>query len=185
MTMLQRPRRALSSFLGAIGLVALAGCVSVPEGVTPVTGFDLNRYLGQWYEIARLDHPFERGLSNVTATYSINDDGSVRVANRGYDTEACAWDEQIGRATFVGDPTVASLGVSFFGPFEGGYHVIELAPDYSYAVVSGPNKGYFWVLSRTPTMNERTLSRILDEARANGYPIDEELTLVDHGQPGC
>lgn len=180
------PFRGLRPLLiGAVGALTLAGCVSVPEGVTPVTGFELDRYLGRWYEIARLDHPFERGLSNVTATYSLNEDGSVRVANAGYDTRTCEYDEQIGRATFVGDPSVASLGVSFFGPFEGGYHVIELAPDYSYAVVSGPDKGYFWVLSRTPQMSDRLLTRILGDAEAVGYPIEAEIILVDQSGPSC
>lgn len=181
----RRARTRFATLAGIAGLFALAGCVSVPQGVTPVSGFDLDRYLGRWYEIARLDHGFERGLTNVTATYSLNEDGSVRVANRGFDAGSCEYDEQIGRATFVGDPSVASLGVSFFGPFEGGYHVIELAPDYSYAVVSGPTKDYFWVLSRSPRMSEARLDRILDEAAANGYPIQSEIIIVDHSGPSC
>lgn len=185
MRLFQRFRPAFASFAGVIGLAALAGCVSVPAGVTPVTGFDLDRYLGTWYEIARLDHSFERNLTNVTATYSLNDDGSVRVANRGFDTRACEYDERIGRATFNGEPTVASLAVSFFGPFAGGYHVIALAPDYSYAVVSGPNKSFFWILSRTPTLPDRTVDRILAEATANGYPIADEIILVDQSGPSC
>ena len=184
--MFQMPFRGLrTSLVGALGAITLAGCLSVPEGVTPVTGFDLSRYLGQWYEIARLDHSFERNLSNVTAIYSLNEDGSVRVANAGYDTQTCAYDEQIGRATFVGDPTIASLGVSFFGPFEGGYHVTELAPDYSYAVVSGPDKGFFWVLSRSPQMSGRLLQRILDDASAAGYPVATEIIIVDQNGPSC
>jgi len=184
MALLSRARKGFFALLGAVGVVALAGCVSVPAGVTPVTGFDLDRYLGTWYEIARLDHNFERNLTNVTATYSLNEDGSVRVANRGFDVTICEYDEQIGRATFNGDPTIASLGVSFFGPFAGGYHVIELGPDYSYAVVSGPTKGFFWILSRTPQMPGATVERILAEAEANGYPTDE-IILVDQGGPSC
>jgi apolipoprotein D and lipocalin family protein len=176
-----RAPRILAAFAG----LALAGCVSVPDGVTPVTGFDVDRYMGTWYEIARLDHRFERGLSNVTATYQLQDDGSVRVINRGRSIETGVCDEQIGRATFNGDPTVASLAVSFFEPFAGGYHVIELASDYSYAVVSGPTKGYYWILSRTPQMNGATLDRLLGEAQANGYPIDTELTLIDQSGQRC
>ena len=103
-------------------LLLLTGCaVAPPEGVTPVTGFELNRYLGQWYEIARLDHSFERGLSDVSATYRLQDDGSVQVVNRGFDGKRNEWREAVGRALFTGDPTRASLKEPFFGPFYGGY----------------------------------------------------------------
>ena len=96
--------------------LTLAACSTAPpEGLHPVTSFDLNRYLGQWYEIARLDHSFERGMSDVNATYQLQDDGSVKVINRGYDTQRQAWKEAIGRALFIGDPGTASLKVSFFG----------------------------------------------------------------------
>lgn len=167
------------------GLFALAACTTtVPEGVTPVTGFSLDRYLGQWYEIARLDHRFERGLTNVTATYSLNDDGSVRVLNRGFDTGSCQFQDREGRATFVGDMDVASLAVSFFGPFAGGYHVIELAPDYSYAVVSGATKDFFWILARSPEIRQSLLDRIIADAAANGFPTDE-LIVVSQGAPPC
>ena len=157
----------------------------IAEGVEPVGGFDVDRYMGQWYEIARLDHSFERGLTNVTATYALQDDGSVQVINRGFNPDSCRYEEREGRATFIASPDVASLAVSFFGPFAGGYHVIELARDYSYAVVSGPNKDFYWILSRTPELNQATLDRLLAEARSLGYPVDEDLTLVDQSAPAC
>ena len=167
------------------GILALAGCtITVPEGVTPVTGFQIDRYLGQWYEIARLDHRFERGLTNVTATYELKEDGDVRVLNRGFNTNSCRFEDQEGNATFVGDPDVASLAVSFFGPFAGGYHVIELAPDYSYAVVSGSTKDFYWILSRTPQIRPALLDRLIADAEANGYPT-EELIIVGQGNPPC
>lgn len=179
-------RTAAARLGAAAGMLLLAACTTaVPEGVAPVTGFDVQRYLGSWYEIARLDHRFERGLTNVTATYTIADDGSIRVLNRGFVTGACAYQEREGRAEFVGDPAVASLSVSFFGPFAGGYHVIELAPDYSYAVVSGANKSYFWVLARTPTIDEALLARILADAAAAGYPVETEIIRVDQSPPPC
>jgi apolipoprotein D and lipocalin family protein len=186
-----RPKRAfpasktLLSLAGAASLAALAACTTVPpEGVTPVAGFDVNRYMGQWYEIARLHHRFERGLTNVTATYALRPDGGVQVVNRGFDTASCSFNEREGRATFNGDTDVASLAVSFFGPFAGGYFVTELAPDYSYAVVSGPNKDFYWILSRTPQISDRLLNRLIAEAEAAGYPV-EELILVDQSGPTC
>lgn len=177
-------RLAVPAFISVIA-VSLSGCLAVPDGVTPVTNFQIDRYLGQWYEIARLDHRFERNLTNVTATYSLNDDGSVRVLNRGFNVNSCAFEEREGRATFIGDRDVASLSVSFFGPFAGGYHVIELAPDYSYAVVSGADKGFFWILSRTPTLDQRLVDRIIGDALAAGFPVDTELTMVNQGPPPC
>ena len=99
-------------FFAALGLMARAG---VPDGIVPVNGFDLQRFLGSWYEIARLDHSFERGLINVTATYSLADDGTVRVHNRGYDPERKRWKEAIGKARFSSSPDVGQLKVSFYG----------------------------------------------------------------------
>src|SRR5690554_7009160 len=105
--------------------LTLSACTGLPSGIEPVTGFDQDRYLGTWYEIARLDHSFERGLSRVTAEYTLNDDGSIRVINRGYNTEKGAWKEAEGRAKFVGDSEVGHLKVSFFGPFYASYVVFE------------------------------------------------------------
>jgi apolipoprotein D and lipocalin family protein len=114
--------------LAAITLVTglLQSCTGTPEGVEVVTDFELDRYLGTWYEIARLDHSFERGLSNVTANYSMRDDGGVKVVNRGFNTEKSEWDEATGKAYFVGESDIGQLKVSFFGPFYGGYNIVEL-----------------------------------------------------------
>ena len=112
--------------LPALLVLVLAGCLGVPQGAVPVRGFELDRYLGKWYEIARLDHPFERGLTNVTAQYSQRNDGGVGVVNRGFKTADSEWEEADGKAYFVGDPTVGMLKVSFFGPFYGAYNVIAL-----------------------------------------------------------
>ena len=128
-------------------LLFLSGCTGVPEGVTTVNGFDLERYLGRWYEVARLDHRFERGMSHVTANYSLLPNGGVQVINRGFDTDKQEWEEAEGKAYPVGDPTIGQLKVSFFGPFYGGYNIIELeSKDYSYSLVSGPNLSYLWIL---------------------------------------
>lgn len=148
-------------------------CVGRPEGVKPVGDFELQRYLGKWYEIARLDHSFEQGLTRVTAHYSLNDDGSVKVINRGYDADKNEWDEAEGKAKFVNDEDTAFLKVSFFGPFYGSYIVFELDDDYQYAFVSGPDTGYLWLLSRTPTVSEAVINQFEKRASELGFATDE------------
>ena len=158
----------------------LAGCVGVPEDVAPVNNFKLERYLGKWYEIARLDHSFERGLSRVTANYSIRSDGGVKVINRGYSVEKNSWKEAEGKAYFVETSDLGYLKVSFFGPFFGAYVIFE--PDhegYQYSLVSGPSKSYLWVLSRNPKMNEGTQSILLKKASELGFDISK-LIFVEH-----
>jgi apolipoprotein D and lipocalin family protein len=159
--------------------VFLTACTGAPDGVEVVSGFDLNRYLGTWYEIARLDHSFERGLSNVTANYSLREDGGVKVVNRGYDAEKNEWEETEGKAYFLGDENIGQLKVSFFGPFYGGYNVVELDSDYRYSLVAGPDRSYLWILARTPELDEATLERLVAKARELGFPTDE-LIMVEH-----
>ncbi len=155
----------------------LAGCTGVPEGTQPVTDFRIDHYLGQWYEIARLDHGFESGLECVTANYSLRDDGDIRVINRGYDPEEQRWESAEGRASFAGEPDVGHLKVSFFGPFYAGYSVLALDPDYQHALVAGPDRDYLWILSRQPTMPAATYSAYLDRAQALDFPVDELISV--------
>ncbi len=164
-----------------ISMALITGCTGIPEGTEPVTGFELDRYLGQWYEIARLDHSFERGLDCVTATYSLRDDGGVRVINRGYNLEEQAWDEAEGRAYFIEEQSVGRLKVSFFGPFYGGYNILELDDDYQWALVAGPDRDYLWILSRTPQMESDTETRLRQRAAELGFPTDELIDVV-HGE---
>ncbi len=159
----------------------LAGCTSVPQGIQPVTGFELERYLGTWYEIARLDHPFERGLSDISATYSRRSDGGIDVLNRGWDIEKGAWREARGRAYFLDTPNVASLKVSFFGPFYGGYHVFALDPNAQWALVAGPSREYLWILARTPRLPEALLLELVDKARRAGFAT-EALIYPSHSR---
>lgn len=171
--------KKLSAMTFALLCAAIqTGCTGIPEGAKVVTGFELDRYLGTWYEIARLDHRFERGMSNVTATYSMRDDGGVRVENRGYKTAKGVWDDATGKAYFVGDADVGQLKVSFFGPFYGGYNIIKLDDDYQYALVAGPDLGYLWILARTPELDQETLSMLVNEAAQLNFPTDE-LIYVD------
>jgi apolipoprotein D and lipocalin family protein len=160
--------------------VFLGGCAGIPKDVRPVGRFDLARYLGTWHEIARLDHRFERGLTNITATYTMRDDGGVRVVNRGFRPDTGKWEEAIGRAYFVGKPDVGSLKVSFFGPFYGGYNVIDLDHHgYQYALICGPTRSYLWILARQPTLEESTMRALVDKARDLGFEVDK-LIYVTH-----
>ena len=157
----------------------LSGCVGIPDGVTPVENFELARYLGTWYEIARLDHSFERGLSCVTAEYSLREDGGVRVVNRGYSERDREWKEAEGRAYFVDRVDQGHLKVSFFGPFYGSYIVFELDRDrYQYALVSGPDTSYFWILARRPEMDKELKQRLIATAAARGFRTDELIWIA-------
>lgn len=161
--------------LAAAFALLLAGCLGAPEGIEPVRGFEADRYMGRWYEIARLDHRFERGLEQVTATYTLNEDGTVAVLNRGYDPANGEWEEAEGKAKFAGAPEVGALKVSFFGPFYGAYNVIDLDPGYRRALVVGPNRSYLWILARSPTLPQDELERLVGKARSLGF---DTSTLV-------
>lgn len=160
------------------GVLLLAGCSYTPDGVRPVENFQLERYLGTWYEIARLDHSFERGLSRISADYSKRNDGGFDVINRGYDNKKKRWKEAKGRAYFVDEPNVARLKVTFFWPFYGGYNVLEIDPEYRYALVAGPNRSYLWVLSRTRQLEQQVLIDLIAKAEHLGFATDE-LIRVD------
>jgi len=152
----------------------LTGCVGIPKNVQPVDNFRLEKYLGQWYEIARLDHSFERGLSRVTANYSLRDDGGVRVLNRGYSAKEDTWKVAEGKAFFVQRTDQGYLKVSFFGPFYGSYIVFELDDTgYQYALVCGPNKAYLWMLARTPEIPQELKDALVAKAAALGFDTDK------------
>ena len=153
----------------------------MPEKVTPVENFELNRYLGKWYEIARLDHPFERGLERVTAEYSMREDGGVSVVNRGYSIKDEEWKAAEGKAYFVDDENKGYLKVSFFGPFYGSYVVFEIDEEnYSYAFVSGPDTSYLWLLARTPEIPQEIIEKFRQRAEALGFDT-ANLIFVNHG----
>lgn len=151
-------------------ILLLTGCIGIPENVKPVENFKLENYLGKWYEIARLDHSFERGLSLVTADYSLRDDGGLKIINRGYSAKENKWKEAEGKAYFVRGSDQGYLKASFFGPFYGSYIVFELDHEnYQYSLVSGPDKSYFWILARTPHMNEDIKNVLIEKAAALGF----------------
>lgn len=158
-------------------------CTGVPKNIVPVDGFDTNRYLGKWYEIARLDHSFERNLSNVSAIYTQKNSGEITVLNKGFDEKNGKWKQIQGKARLIEDETVGSLKVSFFGPFYGGYHIIALdKKNYSYAMVTGPSRSYLWILSRTKHMAEATYMDLVSKAANLGFKT-AELIKVTHNLP--
>lgn len=168
-------------FLRVALLTALiTSCTGIPKNVEPVSGFDLERYLGKWYEIARMDHSFERGLSRVTAEYSMREDGGVRVLNKGYSKAEDEWSDAEGKAYFVGETTTGHLKVSFFGPFYASYVIAMLDQNnYQYAFITGPDTDYLWLLARTPEVNESIRQSFIDFAQAKGF-ASEELIWVEH-----
>lgn len=173
-------RSAFLPFLFASFVLVLTGCTSLPANVQPVSNFQLERYLGRWHEIARLDHSFERGLSRVTADYSLRPDGGVRVVNRGYSAGNKEWKEAEGKAYFVGRPDQGHLKVSFFGPFYGAYVIAELDhKDYQYALITGPNTSYLWILARTPTLDDDVKQRLVAKAASLGFDTSK-LIFVPH-----
>ena len=157
-----------------ISVLFQAGCLGKPAGVVPVSQFDVERYLGRWYEIARLDHSFERGLSRVTADYSRQPDGSIRVVNRGYSEAQGTWKEAVGRARFVEGPEQGHLKVSFFGPFYSSYVIFELDElGYEYAFVSGPDTSYLWLLARSPRVSASLKEEFEARGRQLGFAVEE------------
>ncbi|MBK9522771.1 MAG: lipocalin family protein [Rhodocyclaceae bacterium] len=172
----------LSSFLVVV-LFGLTACsTNAPDGITAVTSFEITRYAGKWYEIARLDHSFERDMTDVSANYRQQDDGSVEVINRGFDTKRNEWREAIGKAKFTGDTNRASLKVSFFGPFYGGYHVVALdQKDYRWALVAGPDRDYLWILARDRQLPPEIREQLLVRARELGFDT-QKLIWVSHNR---
>lgn len=170
-------------YLWLVLLPFLVSCTGTPKGIEPIDNFDLNRYLGDWYEIARLDHSFERGLSNIKANYSLNKDGSVKVINTGFSEENGEWKEAIGKAKFVKNPDIGHLKVSFFGPFYGSYVIFRLDEDYQYAFITSHNRDFLWLLSRSPDIDESVKQGFINTIKGLGFNTDE-LIYVDHSPLG-
>lgn len=159
-----------------ISSLLLGGCLGMPESVKPVEGFDLDKYIGKWYEIARLDHSFERDLTQVTADYSLKSDGGVHVVNRGFSAVDNKWKEAEGKAYFVNSDSEGYLKVSFFGPFYGSYVVFEIEEkNYQYAFVSGPNTDYLWLLSRTATVDPEVIEKFKTMSEERGFNMDDVI----------
>lgn len=170
----------MKKILLMISTLVLSGCLGMPGSVKPVANFELDNYLGKWYEIARLDHSFERGLTQVTAEYSLRRDGGVLVLNRGFSQANNEWQEAEGKAYFVNSNSEGYLKVSFFGPFYGSYVVFELdEKDYQYAFISGPNTDYLWLLARTPSVEPEVIEKFIDMSQERGFDTSS-IIFVEH-----
>ncbi|NGZ68248.1 lipocalin [Vibrio aestuarianus] len=170
----------MKKILLMISTLVLSGCLGMPDSVKPVANFELDNYLGKWYEIARLDHSFERGLTQVTAEYSLRRDGGVLVLNRGFSQADNEWQEAEGKAYFVNSNSEGYLKVSFFGPFYGSYVVFELdEKDYQYAFISGPNTDYLWLLARTPSVEPEVIEKFIDMSQEHGFDTSS-IIFVEH-----
>ena len=150
-------------------LTLVSACTSAPKGIAPIEGFELSRYLGTWHEIARLDHGFERGLSQVSAEYRLREDGGVSVINRGYSAADKSWKVAEGKAYFVEASDIGHLKVSFFGPFYGAYVIYRLDSDYQYAFVTSYNRDYLWLLARSPEIDESLKQDFITQAKSLGF----------------
>ena len=168
----------LTKAILVLSLAFAAGCVSVPKvDNAPVVALDLNRYLGEWYEIARFDHSFERGVEQAKANYTQNADGTIKVVNSGIKDGKPK--TAIGKGKTTDTPGL--LRVSFFGPFYADYRVMLIDKDYTYALVGSGSADYLWILSRTPGLPETAKSELLAEARRRGYDAGE-LIWVRQGK---
>jgi apolipoprotein D and lipocalin family protein len=165
-------------FFGLLTLL-ITSCMGVPENIKVVESIDANQYLGTWYEIARLDHSFERNLEKVTATYSLREDGSIKVINRGLNSKTNEWKEAEGKAYFVDPPNAdktntGKLKVSFFGPFYGAYNIMVLdKPYYNYVMICGPDKSYLWILARTPQLTYPIKQHLIAQAKELGFDTEK------------
>ena len=151
-------------------------CSTVPSKPEPelntVSFVDLDQYLGQWYEIARYPHSFEKGCYGARAFYEKLENGNLKVVNQcQMQSPTGDLNEAIGEAEVVDSATNAKLKVQFFWPFKGDYWIIDLDKDYEYAIVSEPNRQYLWVLSRTPYMNEGTLEKLKVKIKGMGFDL--------------
>ena len=162
----------------------LSACMGVPDNVKVVESVNASQYLGTWYEIARLDQSFERGLEKISATYSLKADGGIKVLNRGFNVAKNEWKEAEGKAYFVDAPNAdktntGKLKVSFFGPFYGAYNIIALDANYQHVMICGPDKSYLWILSRTPQLAEPIKQVLVAKAKLLGFATDK-LIYVKH-----
>lgn len=169
------------NLVSVLSVITLFSCKSIPPGVDAVKNFDKNRYLGKWYEIARIDFKFEKDLNNTTAEYSQLSNGKIRVLNSGFNYKRNIWKKAIGKAKFVEKSNVGMLKVSFFGPFYAGYNVIKIDNDYNYALVAGKNFNYLWILSRTPGIPDSIREEYLNFAHKAGFDTSR-LTWVVHNK---
>ena len=162
------------------GFLGLSGCHAAQDGDTidnsTVSVFDVRRFMGKWYEIARYDHRFEKGMTHVTATYSLQENGSIKVKNEGYKNGKHK--EVEGRAKQPNPADPGKLKVSFFLWFYSDYYVLDIDPDYRYVLIGSSSDKYLWIMSRDKTLSKEKQAELLDKLRVRGYDT-EKLLFVD------
>ncbi len=167
-------KKFAAGFIALVSGMFFSGCAGSTADLAAVTDFQPEKYMGVWYEIVRLPHYFERGLDHVQAEYTLKPDGMIQVVNSG---QRNGENRRIVGKAKLKDPKArplkGELRVSFFGPFYSDYRIIELAPDYSYAVVTGSSRDYLWILSRQPALPQEQLQKILDRLNKVGFKIDQ------------
>ena len=166
-------KKSAAGFIALVSGFIFTGCASSTSDLAAVSGFQPEKYMGVWYEIVRLPHYFERGLDYVQAEYTLKPDGMIQVVNSG--SRNGEKQRIVGKAKLKNPkarPLTGELRVSFFGPFYSDYRIIELAPDHSYAVVTGSNRNYLWILSRRPVMAKNQLEMILERLKKLGFKTD-------------
>lgn len=155
------------------------GKLGIPDGVTAVTPFDLKRIQGDWYEIARLDHGFEKGLSHVRNHYEIGTDGEFKLENQAFDLRHGTWQNTTGKGALIGDPAVGRLKISYFGPFYGSFNIIALdEKDYKWMMATGPSTHYLWILARDKALDDAVMQNLIRKAVGLGFKL-EKLIYVD------
>ncbi|MGD0712331.1 MAG: lipocalin family protein [Bacteroidales bacterium] len=158
--------------IGFLGLISIFGC-KTNQPLQTVANVDLNKYLGKWYEIAAFPQYFERGCSCVTAVYSVSEKKYITVLNSAYKAEEKKNTSIKGKAFIVKESGCAKLKVQFFWPFKGNYWIIDLADDYSYAVVGDPKRKSLWILARNKKMSDETYNKILEVCKQKGFDITQ------------
>ena len=159
-------------------LLSLLSCIVISGEIEPVENFNISRYIGKWYEIARLDHSFERGMENVSAEYTMRDDGGMKVLNRGIKNHGKQKVAE-GKAYFVEAENKGHLKVSFFWPFYSSYIIFELGNNYQYAFVTSDSKSYLWLLARTPCVSKSLKDSFIKKSASLGFKTSE-LIYVNH-----
>lgn len=161
--------------------MSIFSCASIPKEVTAVKNFQKEKYLGKWYEIARIDFRFEKNLNNTTAEYSEAENGKIKVVNSGFDYTRNKWKKAVGKAKFAGDDKTGMLKVSFWGPFYAGYNVIKIDENYTCSLVAGKNFNYLWILSKTPTIPDNVKAEYVQYAQSLGFDTSR-LVWVEHNK---
>jgi apolipoprotein D and lipocalin family protein len=168
----------LITLLFSLGYL-MFGKLGIPDGMTAVTPFDLKRFEGTWYEIARLDHGFEKNMSHVAYSYTLKEGGGFTVENKAFDTKSAQWQTSSGKGDLIDDANVGRLKISYFGPFYGSFNIIALdEKNYNWAMVTGPNARYFWILSRQKTLDNVVMQELVRKAVGLGFKL-ERMIQVD------